>query len=79
MWNWLVSGLMVGAPVITYEGNPFHPGPDRLWKMAAAEGLTHIGVSAKYVDAVRNAGYRPVEDVDLLHYVSAIYWLAPVR
>ena len=65
MWNWLVSGLMVGAPVITYEGNPFHPGPDRLWKMAAAEGLTHIGVSAKYVDAVRNAGYRPVEDVDL--------------
>ena len=65
MWNWLVSGLMVGATVITYEGNPFHPGPDRLWKMAAKERLTHIGVSAKYVDAVRNAGYRPVQDVDL--------------
>ena len=65
MWNWVVSGLMVGTPVILYEGNPFHPGPERLWQMAEAEKLTHMGVSAKYVDAVRNAGYLPGQDVDL--------------
>ena len=65
MWNWVVSGLMVGTPVILYEGNPFHPGPDRLWQMAEAERLTHMGVSAKYVDAVRNAGYLPRQNVDL--------------
>ena len=59
MWNWMVSGLLVGAPVITYEGNPFHPGPERLWQIAADERLTHFGVSAKYVDAVRNAGLSP--------------------
>ncbi|MEX0502167.1 acetoacetate--CoA ligase [Alphaproteobacteria bacterium LSUCC0719] len=65
MWNWMVSGLMVGAPVVTYEGNPFHPGPERLWEMAEAEGLTHFGVSAKYVDAVRNAGFAPGRALDL--------------
>ena len=59
MWNWMVSGLMVGTPIVLYEGNPFHPGPERLWQMAAGEGITHFGVSAKYVDAVRNAGYLP--------------------
>ena len=65
MWNWMVSGLMVGAPVVTYEGNPFHPGPERLWEIAESEGLTHVGVSAKYVDAVRNAGYAPGRALDL--------------
>ena len=65
MWNWMVSGLMVGTPIVLYEGNPFHPGPERLWQMAAAEGITHFGVSAKYVDAVRNAGYLPRRHHDL--------------
>jgi acetoacetyl-CoA synthetase len=65
MWNWMVSGLMVGTPIVTYEGNPFHPGPERLWQMAESEGLTHFGVSAKYVDAVRNAGYAPGTTLDL--------------
>ena len=65
MWNWMVSGLMVGTPIVTYEGNPFHPGPERLWQIAEEEGLSHMGVSAKYVDAVRNAGYLPRQNGDL--------------
>ena len=65
MWNWMVSGLLANAPVVTYEGNPFHPGPERLWEIAESEGLTHFGVSAKYVDAVRNAGYAPGKALNL--------------
>ena len=65
MWNWMVSTLMVDARIVLFEGNPFHPGPDRLWQIAAREQLSHFGVSAKYIDAVRNTGYRPVDDVDL--------------
>ena len=65
MWNWMVSGLLVGAPVVTYEGNPFHPGPERLWQIAADERLTHFGVSAKYIDAVRNAGFEPGRALDM--------------
>ena len=65
MWNWMVSTLMVDARIVLFEGNPFHPGPDRLWQIAAREQLSHFGVSAKYIDAMRNTGYRPMDDVDL--------------
>jgi acetoacetyl-CoA synthetase len=65
MWNWLVSGLAIKATVVLFEGNPFHPGPERLWQMAEAEKLVMFGTSAKYIDAVRKSGYRPAESVDL--------------
>ncbi len=65
MWNWLASVPASGATAVLYEGNPFHPGPGRLWELAEAESLTFLGVSAKYVDAVLKAGYRPAESVDL--------------
>lgn len=65
MWNWLASVPASGATAVLYEGNPFHPGPGRLWELAAAESLAFLGVSAKYVDAVAKSGYRPADEVDL--------------
>ncbi|MGB1864406.1 MAG: acetoacetate--CoA ligase, partial [Candidatus Puniceispirillum sp.] len=65
MWNWLVSGLMMKATIVLYEGNPFYPGPERLWQIAETEKLTLFGTSAKYIDAVCNAGYHPAQSVDL--------------
>lgn len=65
MWNWLVSAVAVKAAVVLYEGNPFYPGPERLWEMAADEKLVMFGTSAKYIDAVRKSGYRPGEAADL--------------
>ena len=65
MWNWLVSALMMKATIVLYEGNPFFPGPERLWQMAETEKLTLFGTSAKYIDAVRNAEYYPAQSVDL--------------
>ena len=65
MWNWLVTALAVEAEVVLYEGNPFAPGPERLWEMASQEGIKMFGTSAKYIDAVRKSGYRPGEAVDL--------------
>ena len=59
MWNWLVSGLASGATLVLYDGNPFHPGPEALWKMAEEEGITVFGTSAKYLAAVEKAGYEP--------------------
>jgi hypothetical protein len=61
MWNWLVSGLATGATLVLYDGNPFHPGPEALWKMADEEGITVFGTSAKYLAAVEKAGYAPAE------------------
>ena len=65
MWNWLVTGLASGATLVLYDGSPFHPGPEVLWRMAGEERITVFGTSAKYLAAVEKAGYRPAEHVDL--------------
>ena len=67
MWNWLVSAMAVKAAIVLYEGNPFYPGPERLWEMVADEQITMFGTSAKYIDAVRKSGYRPGQATDLSH------------
>jgi acetoacetyl-CoA synthetase len=59
MWNWLVSGLAVGATVVLYDGSPLHPGPGVLWQMASEEGVTLFGTSPRYLAALEKAGYRP--------------------
>jgi acetoacetyl-CoA synthetase len=65
MWNWLVSVPASGATAVLYEGNPAHPGPQRLWELVQEEGLALLGVSAKFLDAVKKSGYDPATSVDL--------------
>ncbi len=65
MWNWLTCSLSVGATLVLYDGNPFHPGPDALWKMAEDEKITVFGTSAGYIEALKNAGVKPKEQFDL--------------
>jgi len=65
MWNWLVSAPAAGATIVLYDGNPAHPGPERLWELVADEGLSLLGVSAKFIDSVRSSGFRPADAVDL--------------
>ena len=65
MWNWLVTGLATGATLLLYDGSPFHPGPSALFDYAVAERMNLFGTSAKYIDAVRKSGLRPIESHDL--------------
>ncbi|EKZ3179621.1 acetoacetate--CoA ligase, partial [Pseudomonas aeruginosa] len=59
MWNWLASGLAVGASLVLYDGSPFHPGPERLLDLIDAEDIAVFGASAKYLAALEKAGVRP--------------------
>ncbi|MBC8050240.1 MAG: acetoacetate--CoA ligase [Chitinophagales bacterium] len=59
MWNWLVSGLASGATLLLYDGSPTHPDANILFDYADAEGMTHFGTSAKYIDALKKQGLRP--------------------
>ena len=64
MWNWLVSGLASGAALLLYDGSPFVAGADGkngsiLFDYADAEGMTHFGTSAKFIDAVAKAELSP--------------------
>jgi acetoacetyl-CoA synthetase len=65
MWNWLVSSLAVGATLVLFDGNPFHPDSGALWKMAQDEKITIFGTSAGYIAALQNAGVKPVTEYDL--------------
>ena len=59
MWNFLVGGLLVGATIVCYDGDPFWPDPSRLWSLAAEESVTYFGTSAPFVEACRRAGLSP--------------------
>ncbi|MEH6625023.1 MAG: acetoacetate--CoA ligase [Motiliproteus sp.] len=65
MWNWLVSGLAVGATLVLFDGSPFAPQPEILFDVAEQEGITVFGTSAKYIAALEKAGVKPRLSHDL--------------
>ena len=65
MWNWLVTALAAGATLLLYDGSPFHPKPEVIFDYMAEEKATFFGTSAKFIDAARKAGLKPIETHDL--------------
>jgi len=59
MWNFLVGGLLAGATIVCFDGNPMWPDPGRLWDLAERVGITFFGTSAPFIDALRRTGYVP--------------------
>ena len=59
MWNWLASGLASGATLLLYDGSPFVGEGRILWDFADAEAMTHLGTSAKYIDALKKVALEP--------------------
>ncbi|MBS3935529.1 MAG: acetoacetate--CoA ligase [Sulfuritalea sp.] len=68
MWNWLVSGLASGATLLLYDGSPFVGRGRVLFDYAQAEGMTHFGTSAKFIDACAKIELKPrtTHDLDAL-------------
>lgn len=65
MWNWLVSGLAAEATLMLYDGSPFHPKNDVMFDYAQQEKIDFFGTSAKFIDAAKKAGLRPIDTHDL--------------
>ena len=61
MWNWLASGLAAGATLLLYENSPFAGRGRILFDFADAEGMTHFGTSAKFIDAIAKIKLKPAE------------------
>lgn len=55
MWNWLVMVLGTGATVVLFDGQPMFPTTTRLLDLVEEEKLTFLGVSAKYIESLREA------------------------
>jgi acetoacetyl-CoA synthetase len=65
MWNWLITALASEATLMLYDGSPFYPDGNILWSYAAEENFTLFGTSAKYIDALKNAGLDIASNHDL--------------
>jgi acetoacetyl-CoA synthetase len=65
MWNFLVSGLLVGTTIVLYDGSPVHPGKSALWHLAETDGVSYFGTSAPFVHACLKAGLTPGSTHDL--------------
>jgi acetoacetyl-CoA synthetase len=64
MWNLLISGLLVGATVVMYDGSPGYPDLRTLWQLAEKHRVSYFGVSAPYIHACLKAGLRPADELD---------------
>ena len=62
MWNYLAGALLTGAAIVLYDG---HPGPERLWDLAAETGVTLFGAGAAYFHGCMRSGLRPRQGRDL--------------
>ncbi len=61
MWNWLISALASQATLMLYDGSPFLSRGGVLWDYADEEGITHFGISAKYLDALAKIKMHPID------------------
>lgn len=69
MWNWHVSALASGAALLLFDGAAMYPKTASLLDYAEAEGATHFGTSAGWLDALRRSGARPVDT----HRLTALH------
>lgn len=66
MGPWMVvAGLANGAAIATYDGAPDHPGPDRIWDVAASLEVTILGISPTLIRALQPHGAAKAHAHDL--------------
>jgi acetoacetyl-CoA synthetase len=65
MWNFLISGLMVGCTIVMHDGSPAYPDLNVLWKLAEQHRVTYFGTSAPYIQSCLKKGITPASQFDL--------------
>ncbi|HEU0003846.1 MAG TPA: acetoacetate--CoA ligase [Ktedonobacteraceae bacterium] len=65
MWNLLLGGLLLGIPVLLYDGSPGYPDMNALWQFAEQSGMTFFGTSAGYILACMKAEITPGKSFNL--------------
>jgi acetoacetyl-CoA synthetase len=65
MWNFLISGLLVGTTIVLFDGSPGHPDLGALWRLAEQHRISYFGTSAPYLQSCLKEGLRPGHDLDL--------------
>ena len=64
MWNWLIGGLATGSSIFLFDGAPVYPKIDILLEYCQNKKINLFGVSAKYIDHLKNENYN-AKNLDL--------------
>jgi acetoacetyl-CoA synthetase len=70
MWNFLLSGLLVEATIVLYDGSPAYPDIGTLWKLTQDTEITFFGTSAAFITSCMKAGIEPGQHYDLQKLVG---------
>ena len=65
MWNYVISGLLVGSTVLLYDGSPGYPDMNALWSLVSRNQVRIFGTSAPFIHACMKAGVEPAAQFDL--------------
>jgi len=58
MWNWLVGGLATGSSIFLFDGSPTYPKINNLLEYCQNKKINLFGVSAKYIDHLKNEKFN---------------------
>ncbi len=67
MWNLQVGGLLAGATVCLFDGNPGYPNMETLWRFIDEAKINFFGAGAAYFQSCLKAGVEPRKVADLSH------------
>lgn len=59
VWNLMVGGLLTGATIALYDGNPAAPDGNALWRFIDEARITHFGCGAAYLSNCMKDGLSP--------------------
>jgi acetoacetyl-CoA synthetase len=65
MWNFLVSGLALGAIPVLYDGSPKYPDLRALWRLIEREEISYFGTSAPFLMACQKEQLKPRSEFQL--------------
>jgi acetoacetyl-CoA synthetase len=65
MWNSLINGLINGATILQFDGNPGYPDLTTLWRFAERERANSFGTSPAFITMCSKAGISPRKQFDL--------------
>ncbi|PVV00269.1 hypothetical protein BB560_005356 [Smittium megazygosporum] len=79
MWNYLVTGLAIGASIVLYEGSPLGPSPSVLWDLVDEINITVFGTSAKYIQYLEDISYIPKKNHSLKSIKTILSTASPLK
>lgn len=78
VWNLQLSCLATGCNIVLYDGNPFYPDFDAIWKIIEEQRVTCLGCGAAFIVALMQNGIKPKETHDLSSLKTIFQTAAPL-